>query len=133
VLDIGCGEGGLLSCLANPASSLPPTSKETAYDDDLEEIHLTKLGGLDIDASALEWAVTAVSTSSEGKERDVWHCPHPRWESLDVKLWHASFEESHMSLCCDDKGAGYECIVSTEVYVKRNRPLCSNELILPTV
>lgn len=116
-MDVGCGEGALLACLANPAACLAPTSPEAIYEDDYYEIHVTKIGGLDVDASELEWAIKGVSCDPEDEIKSEWYSRPPRWENLDVKLWNSGFEEVNDEFRWDGSGDGYECIVSTEVYV----------------
>ncbi|KAI0649386.1 hypothetical protein C8Q79DRAFT_999170 [Trametes meyenii] len=117
VLDIGCGEGELLSCLCNPAPWLGPPPPEVlpadGSHDELAEIHEdilhpVKVAGLDISHSDLELAVQGTTPLPPGHTSGLWHEPI-RWEPLEVKIWEGSL--AHVN----PEYVGVECVVSTEV------------------
>ncbi|KAH9916169.1 uncharacterized protein B0H18DRAFT_858656, partial [Fomitopsis serialis] len=127
VLDVGCGEGSLISCLCNPAPWLPPppqsilesfatvhseasvaTSTVTAdaapfaarLDHPTEDfLHPLKVIGLDISTTDLEYATQATEPSD-------WRL---RWEPLEVEIWEGGLEAVNPAF------VGMECIVATEV------------------
>ena len=122
VVDIGCGEGELLACLAQPAPWLRPPlqslrSKSTRSDSDhnltepvdpddceIANLHCTNIQGLDISSSDLEYAVLGTTPPQSDRQ-------HVRWEPLEAKIWHGGLESVNPAF------VNVECIVSTEVYV----------------
>ncbi|KAI1797242.1 hypothetical protein LXA43DRAFT_969239 [Ganoderma leucocontextum] len=122
VLDIGCGEGELLSCLCNPARWLAPPppnilpphpSPETT--DALDELHQDllhprRIAGLDICRTDLECAAR-ITKPSAPEEKDVvlWHSTQVRWEPLEVEIWEGSLTHVNPAF------VGVECAVATEV------------------
>jgi small RNA 2'-O-methyltransferase len=130
VVDIGCGEGELLACLAQPAPwlrplphSLNPTKSRSAdYDSDngppynvpdklidpheseIANLHCTKIQGLDISSSDLQYAVAGTAPPQSAYK-------YIRWEPLEAKIWHGALESVNPEFI------DVECIVSTEVYV----------------
>ncbi|TBU32634.1 hypothetical protein BD311DRAFT_686791 [Dichomitus squalens] len=123
ILDIGCGEGELLSCLCNPAlwlappppDVLPPaTDASPAETDVLKELHEwvlhpTRIAGLDICKSELECAARVTKPPEPDRDDVPWHSTPVRWEPLEVKIWEGSLEHVNAEY------AGVECIVATEV------------------
>ncbi|KZT73624.1 hypothetical protein DAEQUDRAFT_703337 [Daedalea quercina L-15889] len=124
VLDVGCGEGSLISCLCNPAPwlSLPPTSILEAFATPLSEspdnniladvsaqrylecapevfLHPSKVIGLDISLVDLEYAIQATAPTD-------WQT---RWEPLEAQIWEGGLEVVNPTFI------GVECIVATEV------------------
>lgn len=128
VLDVGCGEGSLISCLCNPAPWLPPplpsiletfarplhqSTEGSAIPDstaDASQSYLeyapetflnpTKVMGLDISSSELEAAIQDTAPSD-------WRT---RWQPLEVEIWEGGLEVVNAAF------AGVDCIVATEVY-----------------
>ncbi|CCM04257.1 uncharacterized protein FIBRA_06424 [Fibroporia radiculosa] len=118
VLDVGCGEGELISCLCNPAPWLPPPptsvldslancAGNTADACDnfhiaaaLPEVYLhpTKVIGLDIAPNDLKYAIEGTAPRNS-----------IRWSPLEVNIWQGSLESINPEFI------GIECIVSTEV------------------
>ncbi|KAI0671479.1 hypothetical protein C8Q78DRAFT_1029180 [Trametes maxima] len=118
VLDIGCGEGELLSCLCNPAPWLAPPPPDVLLaandlNDELAEMHQdilhpVKVAGLDISRSDLELAVQGTKPLPPEHKSGLWHEP-TRWEPLEVKIWEGSLAHVNPGY------VGVECVVSTEV------------------
>ncbi|CEH11679.1 Uncharacterized conserved protein HEN1/CORYMBOSA2 [Ceraceosorus bombacis] len=117
IVDVGCGEGSLLSALCRPPlqrdvfplhpfpsltrGACPLPSHHWIYSDaDLS--CLTSLIGVDIDARALAAARTAI-LAAQG------YRPMPRWIPFTVHLLHASFDT------LDHRLVGCDAIVATEV------------------
>ncbi|PWN40424.1 hypothetical protein IE81DRAFT_222175 [Ceraceosorus guamensis] len=117
IVDIGCGEGTLLSALCRPPlqrdvfplhrlpsltrGACPLPSHHWIYSDaDLS--CLTSLIGVDIDARALAAARTAI-LAAQG------YRPMPRWMPFTVHLLHGTFET------LDHRLVGCDAIVATEV------------------
>jgi hypothetical protein len=116
VLDVGCGEGSLISCLANAAACLPPTSSEHAYPEDIFEIHVKKTAGLDINEKELEYAVKSAIVPDDEENKSPYMTCNPRWTDLQIKIWHGGLEWLNPEFVYnEDTGQGYECIISTEV------------------
>ncbi|PIL35695.1 hypothetical protein GSI_02425 [Ganoderma sinense ZZ0214-1] len=126
VLDIGCGEGELLSCLCNPArwlappppDALPPdllaSPKTTSALEELHQdlLHPTRIAGLDICRADLECAARITKPPAcepEGKNVVLWHSAPVRWEPLQVEIWEGSLEDVNPAF------VGIECIVAAEV------------------
>lgn len=122
VLDVGCGEGQLLVPLSQPAPWLAPPpapvlppkdlgGPSPAYnDDEIPNLHISNLHGLDISKYDLEFAAreTAPPNFSPDNNQPYYHV-QPRWEELEVKLWEGGLE------VINEEFVGMECIVSTEV------------------
>jgi len=124
VVDIGCGEGELLACLAQPAPWLRPppdsmrhrrsTSSDhnsdnnsnlvTVMPDEIANLHCTKLQGLDISFHDLQYAIMG-TTPPPSNSQSI------RWEPLEAKIWHGDLE------FVNPEFVDVECIVSTEVCV----------------
>ncbi|KIM84337.1 hypothetical protein PILCRDRAFT_27688, partial [Piloderma croceum F 1598] len=120
VVDIGCGEGELLACLAQPAPWLRPPpqsirSKSTSWDADdslprpldpnqseIANLHCTHIQGLDISYSDLQYAILGTAPPESNRH-------HVRWEALETKIWHGGLESVNQAF------VDVECIVSTEV------------------
>ncbi|KAI6042580.1 hypothetical protein EDC04DRAFT_2658985 [Pisolithus marmoratus] len=123
IVDIGCGEGELLTTLCQPAPWLGPRSQyrrnrsstqnaddclASMFDDVLlndsetRDLHPTRIAGLDIDARALQYAVEDTSPLSANPQ-------YTRWEPLQVNLWHGSLDSINPTF------VDVECIVATEV------------------
>ncbi|TFK36627.1 hypothetical protein BDQ12DRAFT_653897 [Crucibulum laeve] len=139
VLDVGCGEGQLLSALCQPApwldppptSVLPPVpatpisptspcSLETPIynDDEIPNLHISHLYGLDVSERDLQFAVQGVTPPRVEKEENsnvyggrggYFGTPSQRWEETEAKIWKGGLEVVNEEL------VGIECIVSTEV------------------
>ncbi|RDX57381.1 hypothetical protein OH76DRAFT_1322560, partial [Lentinus brumalis] len=134
VLDVGCGEGELLSCLCNPAPWLAPppqdvhvlpvspatdsASGDDAYTAVLAELHRdilhpTKISGLDICKDDLDCTVrmTKPPPAEENNEetKSLWHRAPARWEELEVDVWEGGLEHVNPAF------VGVDCIVATEV------------------
>ncbi|PCH42492.1 hypothetical protein WOLCODRAFT_72633 [Wolfiporia cocos MD-104 SS10] len=124
VLDVGCGEGELLSCLSNPAPWLspPPLSLlATMFTSDSsttlsatiatelststeELLHPVKVMGLDTCARDLQDAIEGTDPNLDMS----WKQPS-RWEPLEVQIWEGGLETFNPEF------VGVECILSTEV------------------
>ena len=127
ILDIGCGEGTLLSVLCQPAECHPipngfdarfrvPIGDEIRLKsviDTVESMYPKEIAGLDVSSSVLELAKGQVENQANGY---TFLPPKPRWQGLKVQLWKGGLEEYNPAF------NGYDCIVATEVYV----------LLLPT-
>lgn len=138
ILDVGCGEGDLLTPLCQPApwlppppDRLPPPSSGTTSDksgspaspnfnnlDGIPELHPSLIHGLDVSPADLEFAIERTRPSGLEAEFDPANPPPrtytinlTRFEPLDVKLWEGGLE------VINEEFVGIECIVSTEVYV----------------
>ncbi|KAI5116651.1 hypothetical protein M0805_004913 [Coniferiporia weirii] len=134
VLDVGCGTGDLLCCLCNPTAFLGEPGPEGVvgeheYDelmsesstepsrgafakDDLPDLHLARLAGLDASRPAIERCIelTKQRTDCLGLLR---------WEDLEVKLWHGSLDVFNAEF------VGTDCIVSSEVIEHLPPPVLS--------
>ncbi|KAI0326610.1 hypothetical protein GY45DRAFT_1310137 [Cubamyces sp. BRFM 1775] len=125
VLDIGCGEGELLSCLCNPAPWLapPPPDVLPAIEEDgvrtphevvaeglhKDILHPVRIAGLDVSRADLECAVEGTRPRASGSGAStLWRDP-ARWEPLEAKIWEGSLA------VVNPEFVGVECIVSTEV------------------
>ncbi|KAI0029353.1 hypothetical protein K488DRAFT_9486, partial [Vararia minispora EC-137] len=97
VLDVGCGEGALLTVLARPAPWLPDAlPARWTY------LHTHTLHGLDIDSAVLDRAAAALSD-------DIGAHDTPRWTQADARLWHGGLETINEAF------VEMECIVASEV------------------
>ncbi|KAI0078764.1 hypothetical protein K474DRAFT_1640864 [Panus rudis PR-1116 ss-1] len=127
VLDIGCGEGALISCLCNPAPWLPPPpphilpSPDT-HDHaiptprDIDGVASTEgilrpkvIRALDISPKDLQDAIEETTPKVADPASGSAIQPSPRWEDLEVKIWQGSLEDYNPEF------VDTECIVSTEV------------------
>lgn len=132
VLDVGCGEGRLLSALCNPAPWLDkPTSQPYPYDSvprlqeqaakpEIQNIHLFQLHGLDVSIADLEsaakWMQPQLKMPKAAYSASPWDVnyldwPSARWDDLDVSIWKGGVEHVNPTFI------GIDCIVSTEVFV----------------
>ncbi|KAF5372775.1 hypothetical protein D9615_010138 [Tricholomella constricta] len=135
LLDVGCGEGQLLSVLCQPVpwlapppphvlppikenpNSSDPTPASPTYNDEIPNIHPTHIMGLDICASSLEF--TLQGTAPPQAEVNLYEgCKvyascftnvGLRWEDLEAKIWKGGLE------VINEEFVDVECIVSTEV------------------
>lgn len=121
-MDIGCGQGELLSALCQPAPWLDPRShwknrfnaqdadeglislfdNVLLNDSETPDLHPVRVAGLDISARALQSAAELASPSSDNPV-------YTRWEPLELNLWHGSLDSINSAF------EGAECIVATEV------------------
>ena len=121
VLDIGCGEGVLLSALIQPSSIYPPALLPHPPDDIYEladpegktaEIHLTRLAGLDVEKSCVDTAVQGLTPPTDDEVRRMadWSKPRPRFFELTAEVYQGGFEVLNEGLLRE-----WDAIVSTEV------------------
>ena len=126
MVDIGCGEGELLSCLCNPAPWLAPpppdvlagaTAPSSSPDDiagvalaslHRDVLHPVRLAGLDVSAADLECAARITQPPPPALAESRWGAP-VRWEPLEVALWEGSLARVNEAF------VGIECVVATEV------------------
>lgn len=147
VLDVGCGEGALINTLCQPAPWLtpPPTTvlpasptsslfvsspsksdisvpSSPAYsykEDDIPNLHLKEVHGLDISDEDLVFAMQAASpperkedtNEARSRLRVLLTGGNERWEALTSKVWKGGLE------VVNDEFKNIECIVSMEVCV----------------
>ncbi|TDL25658.1 hypothetical protein BD410DRAFT_784698 [Rickenella mellea] len=120
VLDVGCGEGALLGCLCNPALALadpdsdvlraPKSMPAVELELELDDLHIRQLTGLDVSLPDLECAAQiTLPPPPPNLNGDDAYGAFPRWESLDVRLFHGGLE------VYNDEFIGTECIVAMEV------------------
>ncbi|KAG6830868.1 hypothetical protein H0H92_014233 [Tricholoma furcatifolium] len=136
VLDIGCGEGQLLSVLCQPAPwllpppahILPPLPDESSefalksplsptYNEEIPSIHTTHIMGLDISSIDLEFAIQGTKPPEPEINLEEGSNPYTscltsiglRWEDLDVKIWKGGLQ------VINEDFVDTQCIVSTEV------------------
>jgi len=121
VLDIGCGEGTLLSVLCQPAECHPtrddfdgrfrvPNGDEIRLQsviDTVESMYPKEITGLDVSSEVLELGKALLESQANGY---TFMPPKPRWQGLKVQLWKGGLEEYNPAF------NSYDCIVSTEVY-----------------
>jgi hypothetical protein len=141
VLDVGCGEGELLSALCQPAPWLAPPPAELLSpvidstptqtvpdspvfnDEEIPNLHITTLHGLDVSAADLEFAIKATAPINLDA-RDVeelvreqnsaymtYSSGIQRWEELRTKVWKGGLE------VINEDFVNMECITAMEVYV----------------
>lgn len=101
MLDVGCGEGSILSSLSNPAFCLAPIGEDH---EEVKSLHCSRIMGLDISEVDLNFTVERTAPPPAGASEP------PRWEPLNVKIWRGGLESYN------EEFAGIECIVATEVY-----------------
>ena len=137
VLDAGCGEGELLTVLCQPAPWLPappssilppspssPTSpaqitaplESPTYNttDDIPNLHISLIHGLDVSSSDLAFAIERTQPPPPEPEEDItgyrtYSTGVQRWEDLQVNIWKGGLETVNEAF------VGVECIVSMEV------------------
>ncbi|ESK93957.1 rna methylase hua enhancer 1 [Moniliophthora roreri MCA 2997] len=127
VLDVGCGEGQLLSALCQPApwlsppppsvipedSFIPPMNLFNNPLDPIANLHPTVISGLDISSLDLKFAaqVTEPPKEDESELQGEWARSRAavRWEELTANIWKGGLE------IVNDEFIGMECIVATEV------------------
>jgi len=126
VLDVGCGEGQILAVLCQPApwlsppphhllspllQSSDPTPLSPTYNDEIPNLHITQLSGLDISPTDLEFAVqnTSLSQDEPNEYRSYLTNIPLRWEDIQVKIWNGCLES------INEDFIDVECIISTEV------------------
>lgn len=109
VLDIGCGEGDLLSVLSKPTSCIPNDDSSEAG----RELDLTRVAALDIDPDVVQEAAQAATQDRQphylapwGSGEDGWYI---RWAKLDVAVWLGRLQDPNPTF------HGFDVIVSTEV------------------
>ena len=136
VLDIGCGEGELLSCLCNPARWLAPPPLDALSPDPaaspeatsaLDELHQDLLhprwiAGLDVCRTDLECAARITKPPAPEPKVVLWHSAPVRWEPLTVEIWEGSLAYANPAF------VGVECVVATEVYVRSGPSLGPDSL-----
>ncbi|KAJ6536364.1 hypothetical protein B0H19DRAFT_384334 [Mycena capillaripes] len=115
VLDIGCGEGDLLSVLAQPALWLapPPASvfpdgraNNVEYKSERLIFHPRNVAGLDISTHDLAFAIQGTAPLNEEYMLGV---RATRWEDLTANLWKGGLQ------VINEEFVRVECIVCTEV------------------
>ena len=111
VLDVGCGEGSLLTALCNPAPWLAPPDQDSA--ERFKILHISHLHGLDISDQDLQNTILSTSPPS-GSSEYAYYSRIIRWEPLQVRIWKGSLAS------VNEPFIGIESIVSTEVYVHWN-------------
>ncbi|KAJ7067132.1 hypothetical protein C8F01DRAFT_1120393 [Mycena amicta] len=117
VLDVGCGEGQLLSVLAQPAPWLAappamvlPCVESYSYKIDVTNLHMQRIAGLDISASDLAFAIKDTQPpSGEVSDEDSFGLRLTRFENLSVKIFKGGLQT------INEEFIGVECIVCTEV------------------
>lgn len=133
VLDVGCGEGQLLGALCQPApwltppppEVLPPSGTPTSLnfpvppspinnEEDIPNLHMTEVHGLDISDEDLQFAIKAIAPPEEVETVDSpgyrpIHRGVQRFEELHSGIWKGGLE------VINDTFVDMECIVSTEV------------------
>ncbi|KAF9563193.1 hypothetical protein CPC08DRAFT_706121 [Agrocybe pediades] len=133
VLDVGCGEGQILGVLCQPAPWLTPPPPEIlppseipsspedsvppsplSNEDDIPNLHMTEVHGLDISDNDLQFAIQAI-TPPEQVEKVASPGYQPfyrgvqRFEELYACVWKGGLE------VINENFVDMECIVSTEV------------------
>ena len=149
MLDVGCGEGALINTLCQPAPWLtpPPTtvlpasptsflfscspsrsisegpsSPGYAYkEDDIPNLHVREVHGLDVSEEDLVFAMQAASpperkeedgdNSAMGSRLRILTGGNERWEALMSKVWKGSLD------VVNEEFKNIECIVGMEVCV----------------
>lgn len=113
MLDIGCGEGSLLSVLCTSASSVPNDPQDSHLSSPIRDLNLERVAALDVDPAVIDDAVDAATCIREphylapwGSGEDGWYI---RWAPLVVSVWQGQLEVPNPEFC------GFDAIVSTEV------------------
>ncbi|KAL1696878.1 hypothetical protein GGG16DRAFT_84447 [Schizophyllum commune] len=124
VLDVGCGEGSLLSTLCQPAPWLDPPDARTraqldidpaleAIDvgcDEISNLHIRKVTGLDLFTSTQDLDFAKLSIAPPRQEEDPYgYNTCARYESMEARLYRGGLE------VVNDEFVNAECIVATEV------------------
>ncbi|KAF8150058.1 hypothetical protein B0H34DRAFT_667022 [Crassisporium funariophilum] len=133
VLDVGCGEGQLLTVLCQPApwllpppsSVLPPPTPSSPdervppspvfNEEEIPNLHITHLHGLDISPEDLAFAIegSAPPKREKAEPKDTTYRSYragvQRWEETVAKVWKGGLE------VVNEEFVDMECIVSTEV------------------
>jgi hypothetical protein len=101
----------------SPLLPSPQSSALTYQDDDIPNLHITRVAGLDICESDLAFAVegTAPPPSTPPGNEDHGRSVHLnvgiRWEEMEAKVWKGGLE------VVNEEFVGVECLISTEVSV----------------
>ncbi|KAG9128083.1 hypothetical protein FRC07_005225 [Ceratobasidium sp. 392] len=113
VLDIGCGEGSLLSALCSSASSIPSDPPDSHLSTPIRDLFLERVAALDIDPDVIDDAVHAATSNCEphylapwGSGEDGWYI---RWAPLEASVWQGGLE------VLNSEFYKFDAIVSTEV------------------
>ena len=109
VLDVGCGEGSLLTALCNPAPWLATPEQDST--ERFKILRISHLHGLDISDDDLQNTIISTSPPSESSSEYAYYSRAIRWEPLQVRIWKGSLAS------VNEQFIGIESIVSTEVYV----------------
>jgi len=109
VLDVGCGDGALLTALCNPAPWIATPDQDST--ERFKILRISHLHGLDISDHNLQNAVVSTSPPSESTGEYAYYSRAIRWEPLQVHIWKGSLA------FVNEPFIGIEAIVSTEVYV----------------
>ncbi|KAF9651441.1 hypothetical protein BDM02DRAFT_3110493 [Thelephora ganbajun] len=112
VLDVGCGEGSLLTALCNPAPWLATPDQDST--ERFKILHISHLHGLDISDHDLQNTIISTSPPSESSTEYDYYSRAIRWEPLQVRIWKGSLAS------VNEPFIGIESIISTEVYVDWN-------------
>ncbi|KAG9102432.1 hypothetical protein FS749_000022 [Ceratobasidium sp. UAMH 11750] len=113
VLDIGCGEGSLLSALCGSASSIPNDVPDSHLSTPIRDLFVERVAALDVDPQVIDDAVHVATTEREphylapwGSGEDGWYI---RWASMETGVWQGGLE------VLNSEFYGFDAIVSTEV------------------
>ena len=112
MLDVGCGEGSLLTALCNPAPWLATPEQDST--ERFKLLRVSHLHGLDISDDGLQNTIISTSPPSESSREYDYYSRAIRWEPLQVHIWKGSLAS------VNEPFIGIEAIVSTEVYVHWN-------------
>lgn len=112
VLDVGCGEGSLLTALCNPAPWLATPDQDVT--ERFKILRVSHLHGLDISDDDLQNTIISTSAPAEPTSEYAYYSRATRWEPLQVNIWKGSLAS------VNEPFIGIESIVSTEVYVHWN-------------
>ncbi|KAF8339590.1 uncharacterized protein EI90DRAFT_3037172 [Cantharellus anzutake] len=110
ILDLGCGEGQLLRCLAQPAPYLCDATLPLDVDVSSRDVYPSLMAGIDICTKSLERARAATEPQEMDDSAPRYATVSPRWNPLTIELWHGELE-----VASDQFLNRFECIVSTEV------------------
>ncbi|KZT52211.1 hypothetical protein CALCODRAFT_441923 [Calocera cornea HHB12733] len=94
VLDIGCGEGSLLSTLCQPPQTLFDPAFQEIENPAYRDLYLERLAGLDIIPTELVKAERVVAPPPPAVQpaQKTWIRDPVRWNPLEVKLWQGSLD-----------------------------------------